>query len=139
MEIMVERTFAMIKPDALESKHTGKIIDRIEKEGFRVIALQRCNLNKAQAELFYEVHNARPFFGELVNFMISGPVVMMVLEKENAIAAWRDLMGSTNPKDAAEGTLRKVFGTSIGNNAVHGSDSKENAKREITLFFPLLA
>lgn len=136
---MTELTFAIIKPDAVAAHNSGKIIDRIEKEGFKILGMKKCKLNRAQAEIFYEVHKSRPFFGELVDFMVSGPVVVMTLQKENAIAAWRDLMGSTNPASANEGTLRKEFGANIGNNAVHGSDSKDNARREIALFFPELA
>jgi nucleoside-diphosphate kinase len=132
----VERTFAIIKPDAVAAGNSGKIIDRIEQDGFKVISMKKIQLTKDQAEEFYAVHKEKPFFEELVNYMISGPIVVMILEKENAVHAWRDLMGNTNPEKAAEGTLRKLFGTDIGHNAVHGSDAPETAKTEIQLFFP---
>ena len=135
----MERTFAIIKPDAVAAKNSGKIIDLIEANGFNIIKMQKANWSKADAEQFYAVHNERPFFGELVEFMTSGPVVMMVLEKNNAVSAWRDLMGATNPAQAADGTIRKLFGASIGNNATHGSDAAETANLEIGQFFPELA
>ena len=135
----MERTFAIIKPDAVAAKNSGKIIDLIEANGFNVVKMQKANWSKADAEQFYAVHNERPFFGELVEFMTSGPVVMMVLEKNNAVSAWRDLMGATNPAQAADGTIRKLFGASIGNNATHGSDAAETANLEIGQFFPELA
>src|SRR3990167_9188236 len=135
----MERTFAIIKPDAVAAKNSGKIIDLIEANGFNVVKMQKANWSKADAEQFYAVHNERPFFGELVEFMTSGPVVMMVLEKNNAVSAWRDLMGATNPAQAADGTIRKLFGCSIGNNATHGSDAAETANLEIGQFFPELA
>ncbi|BDC34124.1 nucleoside diphosphate kinase [Candidatus Dependentiae bacterium Noda2021] len=135
---MAQRTFAMIKPDAVAAGDTGKIIDIIEKNGFTIVGMRKANLSKNQVETFYAVHNQRPFFGEMVNFIISGPVVLLALEKENAIQAWRDLMGATDPSKAAEGTIRKQFGKSIGNNATHGSDAPETAQQELALFFPEL-
>ena len=132
----IQRTFAIIKPDAVAAGNSGKIIDKIEQSEFKIIAMKKIQMTKEKAEEFYAVHKGKPFFAELVTFMTSGPVVVMVLEKENAIQAWRDLMGSTNPETATEGTLRKPFGTNIGQNAVHGSDAPETAKNEIKLFFP---
>lgn len=132
---MKELTFAMIKPDAIQAKNCGKIIDMIEKNGFEILRLQKGQLSAEMADVFYGVHKDKPFFGELVEFVISGPVIIMALEKENAIADWRKLMGATNPAAAEEGTIRKLFGTSIGNNAVHGSDAAETAAMELTLFF----
>lgn len=136
---MMEKTFALIKPDAVAAGHTGAIISRIEKEGFKIVGMKKMQITRAQAEVFYGVHKSRPFFGELVDFITSGPVVKLALEKENAINDWRDLMGATNPAQAAEGSLRKLFGTSIGNNATHGSDAKETAQFELVLFFPKIA
>lgn len=133
---MVEYTFAMIKPDAVEAKNSGKIIDLIEKNGFDIVFMEKMQFAQEDAELFYAEHNKRPFFGELVEFIISGPIIAMVLQKENAIADFRKLMGVTDPSKADEGTIRKLFGTSIGNNAIHGSDSAESAERELGLFFP---
>lgn len=133
---MKEKTLAIIKPDAVKAGYTGKIVDIIEDHGFDILRLARMELSKKQAEEFYAVHKDRPFFDELVEFMTSGPVVVMVLEKENAIQDWRDLMGATDPAKAAEGTIRKQFGTNVGENATHGSDSPENAKTEIAYFFP---
>jgi nucleoside-diphosphate kinase len=135
---MSERTFAIIKPDALEAKHAGAIINLIELNKFTIVKLEKVQLTKAQAEKFYDIHQDKPFFSELVNYMISGPVIIMALEQENAIQNWRDLMGATNPAKAAPGTLRKMFGTSIGNNATHGSDSPETAAKELKFFFPNL-
>ncbi len=132
---MIERTFAIIKPDAVKAKDAGKIIDRIEKEGFNVLRLEKKLLSKAEAEGFYAVHKERPFFGELVEFMTSGPVIVMALEKENAIKAWRDLMGATDPAEAEENTLRKLFGSNKGENATHGSDAPETAEAEFKFFF----
>lgn len=132
---MIQQTFAMIKPDAVKAKNTGKIIDLIEKNGFDILILQKGQLTEEMGETFYEVHNQKPFFKELVEFVTSGPVVIMALEKENAIADWRKLMGATDPKKADEGTIRKLFGASIGENAVHGSDSEETALQELGLFF----
>jgi nucleoside-diphosphate kinase len=131
----VERTLSIIKPDATRRNLTGKINARFEEKGLKIVAQRRLQLTKAQAEAFYAVHKARPFFGELVSFMISGPVVAQVLEGENAVAANRDIMGATDPKKAADGTIRKDFAESIEANSVHGSDSAENAATEIAFFF----
>ncbi|RME40207.1 MAG: nucleoside-diphosphate kinase [Deltaproteobacteria bacterium] len=131
----MERTFAIIKPDAFAAGHAGKILARIYAEGFKVVGLKKLWLSKKEAEGFYYVHRERPFFGELTDFMSSGPCIVMVLEAENAIKKWRDLMGATNPAEAAEGTLRREFGTSIGENATHGSDAPETAAFEISYFF----
>jgi len=131
----LERTFSIIKPDATRRNLTGKIIDRFESAGLRVIASKRVWLSKAQAEGFYAVHKERPFFNDLVSFMISGPVVLQVLEGENAIAKNREIMGATNPANAAEGTIRKDFAESIEANSVHGSDAPETAAQEIAYFF----
>ena len=131
----VQRTFSIIKPDATERNLTGAINAVIEKAGLRIIAQRRIQMTRAQAERFYGVHRERPFFGELVDFMISGPVVVQVLEGEDAVAKHRDVMGATNPAQAAEGTIRKLFAKSIGENYVHGSDSAENAAIEIAQFF----
>jgi nucleoside-diphosphate kinase len=131
----VERTLSIIKPDATRRNLTGKINARFEEKGLKIVAQKRLQLTKAQAEAFYAVHKARPFFGELVSFMISGPVVAQVLEGDNAVAANRDIMGATDPKKAADGTIRKDFAESIEANSVHGSDSAENAATEIAFFF----
>ena len=131
----VERTLSIIKPDATRRNLTGKINARFEEKGLRIVAQKRLQLTKPQAEAFYAVHKARPFFGELVSFMISGPVVVQVLEGESAVAANRDIMGATDPKKAAPGTIRKDFAESIEANSVHGSDSGENAATEIAFFF----
>lgn len=131
----LERTFSIIKPDATRRNLTGKIIDRFESAGLCVIASKRVWLSKAQAEGFYAVHKERPFFNDLVSFMISGPVVLQVLEGENAIAKNREIMGATNPANAAEGTIRKDFAESIEANSVHGSDAPETAAQEIAYFF----
>ena len=131
----IERTLSIIKPDGLEKGVIGKIISRFEEKGLKPVAIRLQQLSQAQAEGFYAVHKARPFFKDLVNFMISGPVVLMVLEGENAVLANRDIMGATNPANAAPGTIRKDFATSIDQNTVHGSDSLENAKNEIAYFF----
>ncbi len=131
-----ERTFAMIKPDAVKARVTGNIITLIEKNMFDILRLQKIHLTKDKVERFYAVHSHRPFFAEMVSFIASGPVIVMALEKENAVAAWRRLMGATNPQDADEGTIRKLFGISIGQNAVHGSDAIETACEELGLFFP---
>lgn len=130
-----ERTLSIIKPDATRRNLTGQINARFEGQGLKIVAQKRLQLTKAQAEAFYAVHKARPFFGELVSFMISGPVVAQVLEGENAVAANRDIMGATDPKKAAPGTIRKDFAESIEANSVHGSDSAENAATEIAFFF----
>lgn len=131
-----ERTFAIIKPDAVSKKHVGNIIDMIERNGFAIIRMQQVHLNQDQARSFYAIHQGKPFFDELVNFISAGPSVVMVLEKENAIKAWRDLMGATDPLKALEGTVRRLYGSSIGSNAVHGSDSAASATSEIGQFFP---
>lgn len=131
----METTFAIIKPDAFAAGHAGKILARIYAEGFKVVGLKKLYLSKVEAEGFYAVHKERPFFGELTDFMSSGPCVVMALEAQNAIAKWRALMGATNPADAAEGTLRKEFGRSIGENATHGSDAPETAEFELGYFF----
>jgi nucleoside-diphosphate kinase len=131
----MERTFAIVKPDAFAAGHAGKILSRIYEEGFKIVGLKKLYLSKAEAEGFYFVHRSRPFFGELTEFMSSGPCVVMVLEAEGAIKKWRDLMGATNPADAAEGTLRRQFGASVGENATHGSDAPETAAFEIGYFF----
>lgn len=131
-----EITFAMIKPDAVAAKNSGKIIDIIEQNGFTIVGLQKINMSKTQANQLYAVHKERPFFGEMVNFITSGPVIIMALKKENAIKAWRDLMGATNPAQAEEGTVRAKFGKSIGENATHGSDAQETAAAELSIFFP---
>jgi nucleoside-diphosphate kinase len=131
----VERTFSILKPDATVRNLTGAINAMIEQAGLRIIAQKRVQITKAQAEQFYGVHKARPFFGELVDFMISAPVVVQVLEGEGAIAKYRDVMGATDPAKAAANTIRKVHAKSIGENSVHGSDSAENAAIEIAQFF----
>ena len=131
----LERTFSIIKPDATERNLTGKVNAMIEAAGLRIIAQRRILMTEAQAKRFYEVHAERPFYGELVEFMTSGPVVVQVLEGENAVAAYREVMGATNPAEAAEGTIRKEVAKSIGENSVHGSDSAENAAIEIAQFF----
>lgn len=131
----MEQTLSIIKPDAVKKNVVGKILDRFESNGLRIVATKKIQLSKADAENFYAVHSERGFFGELVAFMISGPVVVSVLEGENAVLKNRDLMGATNPKEAAAGTIRADFAESIDANAVHGSDSLENAKNEIAFFF----
>jgi len=131
----VESTLSIIKPDAVAKNVIGKIVDRFESNGLKIAAMKKVQLSQADAEAFYAVHASRPFFGDLVKFMISGPVVVMVLEGENAVLKNRDLMGATNPKEAAKGTIRADFADSIDANAVHGSDSLENAKNEINFFF----
>ena len=131
----IERTLSIIKPDGLQKGVIGKVISRFEEKGLKPVAIRLQHLSQAQAEGFYAVHKARPFFKDLVNFMISGPVVLMVLEGENAVLANRDIMGATNPANAAPGTIRRDFATSIDQNTVHGSDSLENAKIEIAYFF----
>jgi nucleoside-diphosphate kinase len=131
----LERTFAIIKPDAVGKGQSGEILSMIEGAGFRVIGMKIRRLTKQDAEAFYAVHKARPFFPGLVTFMTEGPVVTLVLERENAIAKWRDLMGATNPANAAEGTIRKRFAENIERNCVHGSDASETAAVEIPFFF----
>src|ERR687890_1761516 len=132
---MAERTFSIIKPDATERNLTGAVNAVIEGAGLRIVAQKRIRMTRDQAETFYAVHKERPFFGELVDFMISGPVVVQVLEGDNAVAKYREIMGATNPASAAEGTIRKQFAKSVGENTVHGSDSVENAAIEIAQFF----
>ncbi|MCF7900117.1 nucleoside-diphosphate kinase [Candidatus Babeliales bacterium] len=134
--MMIEQTLAIIKPDAMAAGYADAIIKQILNNGFNIIQKEEINLSKEEAEGFYAEHKGRSFFDELVEFMISGPVTVMVLEKDNAILAWRDLMGATDPAQAAEGTIRKLFGASKGNNASHGSDSATSAAREIDYFFP---
>ncbi len=131
-----ERTLCIIKPDAVEKRKIGVILARLEESGFTIRALHRTHLTKTEAEGFYAVHRARPFFGELVTFMTRSPVVIAVLEREDAVAKYREVMGATDPAKAADGTLRKAYGSNVGENAVHGSDSIENAKIEIAYFFP---
>jgi nucleoside-diphosphate kinase len=131
----VERTFSIIKPDATARHLTGAINAMIERAGLRIVAQKRVRISREQAEIFYAVHRQRPFFGELVDFMISGPVVVQVLEGEDAIARYRDLMGATDPAKAAPETIRKVHATSIGENSVHGSDAADTAAKEIAQFF----
>lgn len=131
----MERTFAIIKPNAFADGNSGKILSRIYQEGFNVVGLKKLYMSSVEASGFYYVHKDRPFFGELVDFMASGPCIVMVLEAEGAIKKWRDLMGATNPAEAAEGTLRKEFGKSLGENATHGSDAPETAAFEIGYFF----
>ena len=132
---MTERTFSIIKPDATEKNLTGAVNAVIEAAGLRIVAQKRIKLSQAQAEKFYEIHNQRPFFGELVEFMTRAPVVVQVLEGDNAVARYREVMGATNPAQAAEGTIRKLYADSVGENSVHGSDSLDNARMEIAQFF----
>lgn len=136
---MAQTTFAIIKPDAVKAKFAGKIIDRIEQEGFEIVGMKKMLISRELAEQFYAVHKERPFFGELVSFMTSGPVIVMALRKDNAILAWRELMGATDPLKANPGTLRRMFGANVGENATHGSDAPETAAQEIALFFPELS
>jgi len=135
---MTNLTFGIVKPDAVKAGHTGAIIQRILDDGFKIRGLKLIHMTRPQAEGFYAVHRERPFFSGLVEFMSSGPSVVMALEKEGAVKAWRDLMGATDPAKADPGTLRKDFGGSVGENAVHGSDSDENAAIEISYFFSRL-
>jgi nucleoside-diphosphate kinase len=132
----IERTLSIIKPDAVEKNNIGNILAMIEGAGLKIRATRMFHLSRKAAEGFYAVHKERPFFGELVDFMTRGPVVVSVLEGEDAVAKYRELMGATNPANAAEGTIRKAYAESIGENAVHGSDSLENAKIEVAYFFP---
>ncbi|MGL4636559.1 MAG: nucleoside-diphosphate kinase [Beijerinckiaceae bacterium] len=131
----MQRTFSILKPDATERNLTGAVNAVIEKAGLRIVAQKRIHMTRGQAEAFYAVHSARPFFGELVDFMVSAPVVVQILEGENAIARYRDVMGATNPANAAEGTIRKLFAKSVGENTVHGSDAPETAAIEMAQFF----
>lgn len=135
---MSNRTFTMVKPDATSKGYTGAILDQIVKAGFSIKAMKWTKLTPAQAGAFYEVHKERPFYGELVEFMSSGPIIAAILEKENAVADFRKLIGATNPAQAEEGTIRKNFAASVGENAVHGSDSDENAAIEGDFFFSKL-
>ena len=135
MTMTTNRTFTMIKPDAVENGHIGAILEKITAAGFRIVALKKTQLTQRDAEAFYSVHNERPFFGELVEFMTRGPIVAAILEKENAVNDFRTLIGATNPAEAAEGTIRKLYATSMGENAVHGSDSDENAAIESAFHF----
>tara|TARA_B110000037_G_C17028067_1_gene468256 strand:- start:7 stop:429 length:423 start_codon:yes stop_codon:yes gene_type:complete len=132
---MSNRTFAIIKPDAVKNGNTGKVYDRIIQNNFKIISAKLLQMDMLKAEGFYAVHKERPFFKELTSFMTSGPCMVLALEKENAVQAWREAIGATNPKEAIEGTIRKEFATSIQENAVHGSDSDENAEKEIAFFF----
>ncbi|NVK51612.1 MAG: nucleoside-diphosphate kinase [Flavobacteriaceae bacterium] len=129
------RTFTMIKPDAVENGHIGAILEKINAAGFRIVAMKLTQMTKRDAEAFYAIHSERPFFGELVEFMTRGPIVAAILEKDNAVEDFRALIGATNPAEAAEGTIRKLYATSIGENAVHGSDSDENAAIEGAFHF----
>ena len=134
----LQKTLSIIKPDAMELKYSGKIIDFIEEKGFKIIAQKKIVLIKKQAEAFYSVHKERPFFHELVDFMISGPILVQIIEAKDAVSYYREIMGSTNPDEAEEGTIRKLYGTNIQCNAVHGSDSVENANLETSFFFSKL-
>jgi len=134
-KMATNRTFTMIKPDAVENGHIGAILEKITAAGFRIVALKLTQMTVADAQEFYAVHSERPFFGELVEFMSRGPIVAAILEKENAVEDFRTLIGATNPADAAEGTIRKLYATSVGENAVHGSDSDENAAIEGAFHF----
>jgi len=129
------RTFTMIKPDAVENGHIGAILQKINEAGFRIVAMEMTQLSKKDAQEFYAVHRERPFYGELVDYMTSGPIVAAILEKDNAVADFRELIGATNPAEAAEGTIRKMYAESIAANAIHGSDSDENAAIEGAFFF----
>lgn len=132
----LERTFSIVKPDAVAKNHIGEIYARFEKAGLRIVAAKMLHLTQSQAEGFYAVHKERPFFKDLVKFMVSGPVMLQVLEGENAVQKNRDIMGATNPQNAAAGTIRKDFASSVEENAVHGSDAAETARAEISYFFP---
>jgi len=132
---MGNRTYAMIKPDAIRNGHMGRILDRVLSSGFKILGAKLIRMTKEQAEGFYAVHSERPFFEELTTFMSSGQCLVMALEKDNAVVAWRETIGATNPVEAAEGTIRKDFATSLGENAVHGADSDENANIEMKFFF----
>ena len=131
----VERTFSAIKPDAVSAGHAGEILAMIEKAGFKILALRMTRLTEAQARGFYDVHKSKPFFAGLVKFMTEGPIIVMALERDNAIAKLREVMGATNPANAAEGTIRKRFATDIERNCVHGSDAPETAETELRFFF----
>ncbi len=129
------RTYTMVKPTAMRKGYMAAIMNKITEGGFKIVAAKMTKLSKEEAEAFYAIHRERPFFGELTTFMSSGPIMAMVVEKENAVEAYRNFIGATNPEEAAEGTIRKLYGTNIGENAVHGSDSDENAANEIKFFF----
>ena len=131
----IQKTLSIIKPDAMKLRYSGKIIDLIEVKGFTIIAQKKIILTKKQAEAFYSVHQDKPFFYELVEFMISGPILVQIIEAQNGVSFYREIMGSTNPEEANEGTIRKLYGTNIQCNAVHGSDSIENANTETSFFF----
>jgi nucleoside-diphosphate kinase len=131
----LERTLSIIKPDAVEKHKIGAIVERLEDEGFKICAMKRLHLTLAEARGFYAVHRERPFFAELTKFMSRGPIVVMVLERENAIQKYREVIGATDPIKAADGTLRKAYGTDVGENALHGSDSPETAQTEVAYFF----
>ena len=131
----MERTFAIIKPDAVAAGHSGEIISIIEQNGFDILAMKKIRMRPADAQGFYAVHRDKPFYNDLVKFMTEGPVIVLALERENAIKTWRDVMGATNPEKAAEGTSRQRFGTSIERNATHGSDAPETAAAELAFFF----
>ena len=133
--MLSNRTFTMIKPDAVEKGYAGAILSKINASGFRIVSMKMIQMSQRDAELFYAVHKERPFFNDLVSFMSRGPIVVAILEKENAVDDFRTLIGATNPEEAAEGTLRKQFATSVGENAVHGSDSNENAQLEAAFHF----
>ena len=132
---MMDRTFAIIKPDAVKNGHTGNIYDKIQKFNFKVVGAKLLRMSQEQAEGFYGIHKERPFFNDLIKFMTSGPCMVLALEKENAVESWRKAIGSTNPQEAEEGTIRKDFASNVQENAVHGSDSNENAQKEIAFFF----
>jgi nucleoside-diphosphate kinase len=132
----IEQTLAIIKPDSVAAGQTGRILACLENEGFEILALEKRRLSEAQARAFYEVHRARPFYDSLVQFMTSGPVVAVAVERENAVRGLREVMGATNPAEAAKGTIREIYGSSIERNAIHGSDSPENAVKELAFFFP---
>ena len=132
---MKTRTLAIIKPDAVAYGHKGKIIDRITNEGFTILSSKQMDMTLAQAEGFYEIHRGKPFYDELTQFMSSGPCVVLALEKEDAVNEWRRVIGATNPAEAEKGTIRKMFAKSLGQNAVHGSDSDENGRKEVSYFF----
>jgi nucleoside-diphosphate kinase len=134
----MELTFAIIKPDAVAAQNAGKIIDMIEAAGFNIVGMEKITMTQEQAHELYQEHSARSFFGEMVGAMTASPIVIMALAKDNAVVAWRDLMGATNPKDAAAGTVRALYGANIGANAAHGSDSLASAARELAIFFPNL-
>ena len=132
---MNNRTFAIIKPDAVKNNYTGKIYNHILEKSFKILGAKLIKMSKQQAEGFYAIHKDKPFYEELTNFMSSGQSMVLALEKDNAVSSWRETIGATNPKDAAKGTVRKIYATSLGENAVHGSDSDENAIKEISFFF----